>query len=188
MFGTDSPAFSNRHHRGLFHGKTHSQRKKRVFSMKYRIETQKPNIFKKTLRSDILEADFKLWISTKARKCIMKAGSLDNYLLNTKPERIGSKFGLHLRSLIQEKRKNPECFKLDYIPGTSPAKRTRKTKAWEYRRMPAVYVPAHIRATTDLSEFYEKAPQEMSRYELKELERVLMMTEEEAARESERLA
>jgi ribosomal protein L28 len=71
--------------------------------MKYRIETQKPNIFKKKLRSDILGSDFKIWISTKARKCIMKAGSLDNYLLSTKPEQIGSNFGLYLRGLIMEK-------------------------------------------------------------------------------------
>jgi hypothetical protein len=39
-------------------------------------------------------------ISIKARKCIMKAGSLDNYLLQTKPADIDSKFGLYLRSLI----------------------------------------------------------------------------------------
>lgn len=71
--------------------------------MKYRIETQKPNIFRKRLRSDILDKEFKLWISTKARKCIMKAGSLDNYLLNTKPSLIHSKFGLYLRSLIKQK-------------------------------------------------------------------------------------
>jgi large subunit ribosomal protein L28 len=103
MFGTDSPAYSNRYHKGLFHGKTHGQRKKRVFSMKYRIETQKPNIFRKKVKSDILDKEFKLWLSTKARKCIMKAGSLDNYLLRTDPAIIHSKFGLHLRSLIIEK-------------------------------------------------------------------------------------
>ena len=85
LFKTNSPAFSKRYHLGLFHGKTHAQRKKRVFSMKYRIETQKPNIYRKKLRSDILEKDFKLYISMKTRKCIMKAGSLDKYLLNTKP-------------------------------------------------------------------------------------------------------
>jgi ribosomal protein L28 len=84
MFGTDNNAYSNKYHRGLFHGKTHGQRKKRVFSMKYRIETMKPNIQKKKLRSDILGKDFKMWISMKARKCIMKAGSLDNYLLKTR--------------------------------------------------------------------------------------------------------
>ena len=65
--------------------------------MKYRIETQKPNIYKKKVRSDILGKEFKIWISMKTRKCIMKAGSLDNYLLNTKPKRIDSKFGLYLR-------------------------------------------------------------------------------------------
>lgn len=68
--------------------------------MKYRIETQKPNIYKKKLRSDILGKEFKLWISMKTRKCIMKSGSLDKYLLNTKPKRIDSKFGLFLRDLI----------------------------------------------------------------------------------------
>lgn len=39
-------------------------------------------------------------ITIKARKCIIKPGSLDNYLLQTKPEAIDSKFGLYLRSLI----------------------------------------------------------------------------------------
>lgn len=51
----------------------------------------------------MLDKEFKLWISTKARKCIMKAGSLDNYLLQTKPDKIGSKFGLFLRDKIKEK-------------------------------------------------------------------------------------
>jgi len=43
--------------------------------------------------------------------------------------------------------------------------------------VPAVWTPAHVRATTDLSEFYEKSPAEMSRYELQELERILKMEE-----------
>jgi ribosomal protein L28 len=101
--------------------------------MKYRIETQKPNIKKKTLKSEILNQEFKLWISMKARKCIMKAGSLDNYLLNTKPKDISSKFGLYIRELLIQKQKNPETFKLNYIPGTSQASKTRKTQTWEYR-------------------------------------------------------
>ena len=36
-----------------------------------------------------------------------------------------------------------------------------------------MYMPAHLRASTDMTLFYEKAPQEMSRYELGELEKVL---------------
>ena len=87
--------------------------------MKYRIETQKPNIKKKSLTSDILNQEFKLWISMKARKCIMKSGSLDNYLLNTKPKDIGSKFGLYIRELLIQKQKNPLTFKLNYIPGST---------------------------------------------------------------------
>lgn len=71
--------------------------------MKYRIETQKPNIYKKELKSDILGKSFKLWISMKTRKCIMKQGSFDKYLLNTNPKTIHSKFGLHLRELIKQK-------------------------------------------------------------------------------------
>jgi ribosomal protein L28 len=102
-FGTDTPAQSKRYHLGLFHVKTHSQRKKRVFSMKYRIETQKPNIYRKKLYSDILDKEFNLWISMKTRKCIMKAGSLDKYLLNTKPKYIDSKFGMYLRNVIEQK-------------------------------------------------------------------------------------
>lgn len=34
-------------------------------------------------------------------------------------------------------------------------------------------MPAHLRATTDMTEFYEKPPQEMSRYELADLEKFL---------------
>jgi hypothetical protein len=39
--------------------------------------------------------------------------------------------------------------------------------------MPAMYTPANLRAVTDFSEFYEKPPHEMSRYELQELEKIL---------------
>lgn len=65
--------------------------------MKYRIETAKPNIYKKKLHSDIMGRTYHLWISMKTRKCIMKAGSFDNYILNTKPKDMDSKFGLFLR-------------------------------------------------------------------------------------------
>jgi len=137
------------------------------------------------LRSEILDKDFKLWISMKTRKCIMKAGSLDNYLLNTKPKLIGSRFGLHLRDLIEQKLEDPENFDLKYIPGTAKAKRSRKTRFWEYKRLPTMYCPAHLKATTDFSEFYEKAPAEMSRYELQELGEILRLEEEEELEEEQ---
>lgn len=104
MFATDTPAKSNKYHKGLFHKKTHHKRYQRCFSMKRSIQTAKPNIKKKNLHSEILNRTFKLNITNKARRCIMKAGSFDNYLLNTKPSDIDSKLGLHLRSLIQKKK------------------------------------------------------------------------------------
>lgn len=39
----------------------------------------------------------------KARRCIMKAGSFDNYLLETKTKYIDSRMGLHLRNLMKKK-------------------------------------------------------------------------------------
>jgi large subunit ribosomal protein L28 len=68
--------------------------------MKFSLQRKKPNIKSKTLHSDILDMDFKTFISMKARKCIMKAGSFDKYLLNTKPADIDSRWGLHIRDLI----------------------------------------------------------------------------------------
>ena len=115
LFKTDSPAYSNNYHRGLYHLKSHAQRRQRCFSMKYSIQTMKPNVKRKNLYSDILDMQFGLWISTKARKCIMKAGSFDNYLLTTKPEVIDSRFGLYLRGLIKRKQADPTC-EVPYIP------------------------------------------------------------------------
>ena len=100
----------------------------------------------------------------------MKAGSFDNYLLQTKPQDIGSKMGLHLRDLIKRKKADP-TLKIGYVPGTAKLPRTRKTTAFEHRRIPAMYMPAHIKATEDQSKYYMKTPQEMSRYEIAELER-----------------
>lgn len=68
---------------------------------------------------------------------------------------------------------------MPYIPGTANVKRKRTHKKWHLHRVNPIYIPAHIKATRDLSEFYEKSPEEMSRYELEELEKILKMTEEE---------
>ena len=103
LFFTDTPAYSSNYHRGLYHLKTHSQRRQRCFSMKYSIQTMKPNVHRKVMHSDILGMSFSLWISTKARKCIMKKGTFDNYLLKTKPEVIDSRMGLYIRGLIKRK-------------------------------------------------------------------------------------
>jgi len=41
-----------------------------------------------------------------------------------------------------------------------------------------MYVPSHVKATVDQSLFYEKAPSDMSRYELQELEKFMKQAEE----------
>ncbi len=53
-FNTDTPAKSARHHRGLYHGKTHGRRFQRCFSMKKSIVTMKPNIKSRNLYSELL--------------------------------------------------------------------------------------------------------------------------------------
>lgn len=164
-FATDTPSKSSRHHRGLYHGKTHGRRFQRCFSMKASIITMKPNVKSRTLRSEILEQAFKMDITMKARKCIMKAGSLDNYLLQTKPADIDSKFGLHLRELIKRKQADPS-FEVPYIKGSAKLPRSRKTKVWEYKQIPAIVMPAHIKVSEDHSKYFLKTPAEMSRFEI----------------------
>ena len=110
----------------------------------------------------------------KARRCIMKRGSFDNYLLNTKVAQIDSRFGLFLRSLMIQKQKDPD-FEVPYIPGMASRPKTRKTKSWMHRNVPAVYMPVHVRMREDHSKYYLKTPQEMSRYEIADLERELRM-------------
>lgn len=130
-----------------------------------------PNIDKKNLYSDLLGMNFNLWVSTKARKCIMKAGSLDNYLLNTKPAVLDSKMALLLRNMVLAKKKNP-----DYEPPRIPGFRyrqklgKRRTQLWEYKNIPAMYMTAQQKLECDHTEFYIRSPQEMSRYEEAQLE------------------
>jgi ribosomal protein L28 len=97
--------------------------------MKYRLETAKPNISRRNLYSETLNKNLKLWISMKARKCIMKAGSLDNYLLNTHPRYLDSKYGLYLKDIIKKKQLDPE-YDPGFILGTATHVKTKKTKVW----------------------------------------------------------
>lgn len=113
----------------------------------------------------------------KARKCIIKAGSLDKYLLSTKPQEIDSKFGLLLRNYVMKKKADP-TWEVPYIPGTAKLTRSRQTTIWEYKQIPAVYMSAKIKVAQDDAKYYVKSPQEMSRFEIKELES-LMKEEEE---------
>ncbi|CDW76047.1 ribosomal protein l28 containing protein [Stylonychia lemnae] len=177
MYKTDNNAKSGRYQKGLFHRKTHGRRFQRCFSMKKSIVTMKPNIKRKNLYSEALNKHFRMEISMKARKCIIKAGSLDKYLTSTSTKNIDSKFGLYLRELVIKKQKNPD-FEVPYIPGTAKLPKTKKTSAWEYRQIPAIYMPVKARLSDDMSKYYAKTPQEMSRYEISQLEQMLKELDE----------
>ena len=124
--------------------KTHGQRYQRCFSMKYSLVTMKPNIVRKSFHSEILNQNFRIFVSMKAKRCIAKKGSLDNYLLNTKPHHIDSKFGLYLRSLMIRKQKEPS-FHVPYIVGSARQEKTYKRQYWDYHNIPSVFVPVNVR-------------------------------------------
>ena len=115
--------------------------------------------------------NLRVWVSMKARRTIMKKGSFDNYILRTKPEQLDSKFGLLIRGLIKRKMKDPQ-FKIPLIAGHyTQAKSSRAAKYWG-QSMPAVYMPQTAAALReDRTLLYVKTPQEMSRYEIAELEK-----------------
>lgn len=47
----------------------------------------------KTFFSSIINKNLRLTMSIKAYRCIIKMGSIDNYILCTKPKNLDSKFG-----------------------------------------------------------------------------------------------
>ncbi|KAJ8597747.1 hypothetical protein M405DRAFT_927947 [Rhizopogon salebrosus TDB-379] len=61
-----------------------------------------PNVQTKRLKSDALGHEVKVKLTTRALKTINKHGSIDNYLLRTKPDLLGIE-GMRLRILVREK-------------------------------------------------------------------------------------
>ena len=84
--------------RGLYEGRTvmsgnnvsHSKRRTR--------RKWKPNVQTKRLRSDILDEDVRIRITTGALRTVKKYGGLDNYILNMPEKKFGdSDFALQLK-------------------------------------------------------------------------------------------
>jgi len=71
--------------------------------------------------------NFRLWVTMKARRCMMKKGSFDNYMLKTKEREIDSRFGVLLRNLIREKKAKGDAFVMPNITGFNTQRRIRKT-------------------------------------------------------------
>lgn len=120
---------------------------------------------KKNLWSDTLKRPLEIEVSTKALKCIKKAGSLDKYLLKTDPEVMRSQYGNTLKSIIQKKIEDPE-WEVPYIPRSwkKPKKRNALRQEW-YKN--SIYRPPELRNTDhtlDLFDVYD--PNAPSRQEL----------------------
>ena len=69
--------------------------------------------------------------------------------------------------------------RIPYIAGTATVRNSARVRChFEHRRIPTMYVPAYAKATVDFTEFYERAPHDMSRYELEEIQEQLRLEEQ----------
>ncbi len=73
----------------------------------------------------------------------MKKGSFDKYILESKPDVIDSKFGQFLRNLMREKQKNP-LMEMPYIPRSYEVRNNKRTKKWQHKEIPAIYMPYNL--------------------------------------------
>ena len=75
---------SNRSRRGLYNGKDIRSGNNVSFSMKKTKRKFKPNVFKKSVYSEILDEMVRFHLTASTLRSIDKAGGLDNYLLTSR--------------------------------------------------------------------------------------------------------
>ncbi|KAI0089607.1 hypothetical protein BDY19DRAFT_985016 [Irpex rosettiformis] len=86
---------------GLFQGKTKQYGNNIPFSKKKTRRSWLPNVHNKHLFSDSLQRIIRFKVTARALRTIKKHGSLDEYLLKTKPELLGWE-GMRVRLAIKE--------------------------------------------------------------------------------------
>lgn len=170
-FNSDDTAHTHISQRGLYGRKTHGPKYKVCFSDKRHRYHQQPNVHKRKYYSDILQKYIRLPVTTYVMKNIIKAGSFDNYILHTKDVKMNSKMGLFLRDLMQKKLANPD-FELPYIPFQANVARGKGRRPKYLLNLPAIYVPAHVRQTQDMTKYHLKQADEMTRDEMATWEKV----------------
>jgi large subunit ribosomal protein L28 len=97
---------SNRSRRGLYDGKDIRTGNNVSFSMKATKRTFKPNVFKKRVFSEILDAMIPFHLTASTLRSIDKAGGLDNYLMTSKHVKEGE--GFEIKRKILQRVKNQE--------------------------------------------------------------------------------
>ncbi|THH03920.1 hypothetical protein EW145_g5902 [Phellinidium pouzarii] len=87
---------------GLFHGKVIQFGNNVPFSKHKTRRTWLPNIQQKGLRSEILNKEITIKVSTKALKTIKKCGGIDQYILRTRSELLGPE-GMRIRIRLRDR-------------------------------------------------------------------------------------
>ena len=164
--------------------KTHKRSYKISFSHRVTGYTKKPNVNKITYFSKILQTNFKLFVSTKAMKTIVRFGSFDNYILNTHHTKLRSQYGLYLKGLMRKKLKNPKM-DIGYIYLTSWARKNRWQQNSKFKNQSSIFIPMNIRQNEDRSLYFLKDRQDMTRGELQEEKRKSLMEENPEEHEEE---
>jgi len=88
---------------GLYHGATQQHGHNISYSNKKTNRKWDPNVHWKSFHSVLLGLSFQVRVSTKALKCIDKAGGIDNYILFTKKAKLDSEIGERLRAQLKKK-------------------------------------------------------------------------------------
>lgn len=102
------PGYTSKSLKNLYHGVKLRSGHNLCFSDKKSKRWFKPNTFKRSYHSKLLDKSFNIHVTTKALKTIRKYGGFDNYILLCKPEKMQSLFGEYLRRLMYKKLNNPE--------------------------------------------------------------------------------
>ena len=77
---------------------------------------------RKRLYSEILDRMVQLNVTTHALRCVDRAGGLDNYILNTKPQKLMSNKALELRAeLLEAKGAGKAAAMVDGVVGNDGA-------------------------------------------------------------------
>ncbi|EFC50306.1 predicted protein, partial [Naegleria gruberi] len=83
--------------KGLYHDTLIQTGNQRSFSERKTKRKWMPNSHWVKLYSEALDTRVQLRATSKALRCIDKSGGLDNYLIETRPELVGSRYGIWLK-------------------------------------------------------------------------------------------
>ncbi|KIM82754.1 hypothetical protein PILCRDRAFT_820050 [Piloderma croceum F 1598] len=108
---------------GLFHGKMRQSGNNVPHSKHKTRRTWLPNVRSKRLPLEATGETLKLKVTTRALRCIKKAGGLDNYVMKTNSKLLGME-GMRLRILVRSRLEEAQLKeKADEIQRAEKAKR-----------------------------------------------------------------